>query len=503
MKSKIKIVLLLTAALCIVSCSKDFLNTEPTGYLSSDAMSKIAKNDPASVLDPLVSGLYSTTFLLNSGGSTTRNDMDYGQKNIDLCTDIMCGDVAGAAFTYGWYRAIAQYTDQIKTGTMPYIAWRLYYRLIKSANEILDILGDDENIPEDAALRVYYGQAKAMRAYCYFNLINLYQHPYSDKKDSPGVPIYRTQLETEVHGQSTVGAVYDLIVKDLEDAIVALQDFDRGSDKSKINQDVAYGMLANAYLFMGEYEKAAAAADAVISKGKYPILSQADALTNGFNSVSKSSNWMWGIDVTPENYSGIACWWSHVDIFTYGYASSGDYKLIDAGLYAAIPSADVRKKWFGKYTSGNIEVGVDPLLPIGKFFDPGKTPDGDRTWTNDLVYMRVEEMYLIKAEALANANDIAGARVALKALLDQRNPSADLSVMNQADLLNEIYLNWRVEMWGEGKSYFAMKRFKKSMTRASNNALLAGNTFPYNYNRMIFEIPEREQLNNPNLVPQN
>ena len=505
MRNIIKTALLsIGVMLYVTSCSDDFLTAEPTAYLSSGAMSEIAKNDPASVLEPLVSGIYSTTFMLGSGGlnsADSRNDMDYGKKNIDLITDIMCNDIAGVAFTYNWYRTVAQYTDQIKTGSMPYAAWRFYYRIIKSANEVLDILGGDEQMPEDAASKIYYGQAKVMRAYAYFYLVNLYQHPYSDKKNNPGVPIYRTQLEASMHGQSSVEEVYGLIISDLEDAVVALRGFDRGTDKSKANQDVAFGFLANAYLFTGEYVKAAAAADSVISSANYPILSQSTVLTNGFNTVN--SNWIWGIEVTPDNYSGIQNWWTHMDYFTYGYASAGDAKAIDAGLYASIPASDVRKKWFGNYASGAVVPGASPLMPLNKFFDPVRVPDGDKTWVNDLVYMRAEEMYLIKAEALANADDLLGAKDALQKLLTERNTTANISGLNKTDLLNEIYFNWRVEMWGEGKSYFAMKRFKKTTKRGTNHAYYAGETFPYNYEKMILEIPEREHLNNPNIVAQN
>lgn len=495
MKSKIKIALLLTASLYLVSCSDNFLDTEPTGVLSSDAMNEIAAGDPASVLEPLISGLYATTFAWQTGGTTGQHD--FGQKHIDICTDMMCCDMAGRAFTYNYYQTIAQYTGQIRTNTYAYMPWRFYYRMVKAANEVLDILGGDEQMPDDEAARAYYGQAKAMRAYCYYYLVNLYQHPYSDKKDSPGVPVYRTQLDGEMHGQSTVGAVYELIIKDLEDAVVALENFDR-PDKSRINKDVANGLLANAYLFTGEYQKAAAAAEAVIATGSYPILQQSNLTTTGFNSVENSPNWMWGISITPDNYTGISCWWSMVDIFTYGYPSAGDIRAVDTLLYASMPEGDARKAWFT----------TDPtfyLAPTEKFYDNGRVVDGDMAWVNDYLYMRVEEMYLIKAEALAQADDLPGAAAALKNLLDERNPSraAALASMDKLTLLDEIYYNWRVEMWGEGKAYYAMKRFKRTAKRGGNHSLLAGKEFPYNYERMIFEIPENEWNNNSSLVPQN
>jgi tetratricopeptide (TPR) repeat protein len=514
-----KYALLLTAVLYLVGCSDDFLKTEPTGQISLETLGEMAKKDPESILEPLVLGLYSTTFRWGSGGIMNGPDpshMDYGQKNVDLCTDLMCGDLASISFSYGWYENIADFTDLSKTGAWPYGIWRYYYRLVKNANEVLDLLGGDEKMPETDALKAYYGQAKAIRAFAYFYLVNLYQHPYSEKKDAPGVPVYRTQVDAEIHGQSSVGEVYDLIVSDLKDAVVALKDFDRGSDKSKINQDVAYGLLANAYLFMGKYQEAADAADAVIVKNSYPILLRtgtgaASVLNNGFNSLANSKNWMWGIDQTTENTGSLINWWAHVDAYTYGYNWAGDRKVIDSILFASIQGTDVRRRWFGAYTTSspattyNVNVGVAPLLPIGKFFDPRKNyTNGDKTWDNDLVYMRIEELHLIKAEALARLYDDGGAKAALQVLLDQRNTASVLDVVEtNEDLLNVIYSNWRIEMWGEGRSYLAMKRFKATMTRGKNNAVLAGQSFAYNDPRMIFEIPEREWLNNPNLVPQN
>ena len=57
--------------------------------------------------------------------------------------------------------------------------------------------------------------------------------------------------------------------------------------------------------------------------------------------------------------------------------------------------------------------------------------------------------------------------------------------------------------WGEGKSYLAMKRLKKTITRGPNWLDYAGQSFNYNDERLTFEIPEIEILNNPNISDQN
>jgi tetratricopeptide (TPR) repeat protein len=489
------LILLSSAALLLTNCQEDFLEQEPSGMLSTDQLNDISKKDPASVLSSLVSGLYSTTFVWGSGGIEGHDD--FGQKSVDITTDFMTGDFGSASTSYGWFMNDYNFTSQIKTSDRAYMLWRYYNRLVKSANEVLDIIGDDITGSE-----AYYGQAKAMRAYSYFYLVNLYQHPYSEKKDAPGVPVYTTQLVPEIHGQSKVSEVYELIISDLEDAAEALKNFDRGNDKSKINRYVALGLLANAYLFRGEagdYQKAAAAAKEVIDSGRFPLMSEDDVVESGFNSISIPS-WMWGIDLTADNSPALPTFWGHVDYYTYSYSYAGNMKIIDEALYESIPASDIRKYQFGSPSEG---VGISPLAPIYKFYDSDRIP-GKRLWENDEVYMRVEEMYLILAEAYARDNKTADAAGILKRLLDERDPSAANTVLSlsNSDLLEAIYFNWRVEMWGEGKTYFAMKRYKKTVQRGQNHVYRSGERFAYNYEYMIFAIPEREELNNPYLVPQ-
>lgn len=127
---------------------------------------------------------------------------------------------------------------------------------------------------------------------------------------------------------------------------------------------------------------------------------------------------------------------------------------------------------------------------------------GNREWYNDEVYMRVAEMYLINAEANARDNELPAARTSLKALLDERDEvvAEKVALMNQTDLLDMIYYNWRLEMWGEGRGLMTMKRFQKSITRCEEDAMLPGRTYSYDDKRLIFNIPEREITNNPNLA---
>ena len=108
------------------------------------------------------------------------------------------------------------------------------------------------------------------------------------------------------------------------------------------------------------------------------------------------------------------------------------------------------------------------------------------------------------AEAEAALGNDAAARQSLKAILDHRIPDTSyLDALSGADLQDEVYLQTRIELWGEGKSYLAMKRLRKTITRGSNWLDYAGQSFDYNDERLTFEIPEIEIRNNPNISEQN
>ena len=138
------------------------------------------------------------------------------------------------------------------------------------------------------------------------------------------------------------------------------------------------------------------------------------------------------------------------------------------------------------------------LQPINKFYHPGRVIGGQRNIETDYVYMRVAEMYLLHAETAAKSGDEGSARTVLKMLLDKRvDDSSYVDGLSGAALLNEIYLQTRIELWGEGKSYLAMKRFKATTKRGPNHYSNIGESISYDDDRMTFEIPQLEIQNNP------
>ena len=113
----------------------------------------------------------------------------------------------------------------------------------------------------------------------------------------------------------------------------------------------------------------------------------------------------------------------------------------------------------------------------------------------DYMYMRVAEMYLIEAEALAHQGEEAAAATAIKPLMQAR-----ISGWNAATITaEEVYHQRRIELWGEGFSYFDLKRLNKGIDRTyEGNNHLPGFVLKVNAlaSTWRYQIPRQEMQEN-------
>ena len=505
---------IITAAFTLFAtgCSEDFLDKKPSQRLSSEQIAAASETDPTLLLGS-VAGLYSTMYNTETGGTTGHDD--FGQKGYDIFSDMLSSDMVLGALVYGWYSNVARYqATRDFTSNSAYQPWRYYYRIILSANAIIEVLDATEGWEEERLQRNIMGQAKAMRAYSYFYLANFYSTGYGDGT-APILPIYTNTTDPN-QGLSTAAEVYDLIISDLTEAADLLADFNRAS-KEQVNRWVAKGLLAYAYAARGtdaDLDQVIAITEDIISNGGFRLVNEEEVVAkfdpdskallssaSGFNTVSNPS-WMWGVDLTLANNLDLVSWWGQIDLFTYSYAWAGDPKVIDAALYEAIREDDLRKQQF-------VDVmGDDLYWPINKFHASVRTVENDednewglqRSIIDDYVYMRLEEMVLLNAEAKAKRGQDDDAREMLKTLLDLRiEDYSYVDALAGQALQDEIYLQTRIELWGEGKSYLAMKRNKATITRGENHLFFPGESFSYDAEELTFPIPQAEILNNPNL----
>lgn len=493
MKKILKTTLILSSFILLWGCEDEFLEKQPSEFITQDQVADAAAVNP-DVVAGTMTGIYSQMFETETGGTTGHDD--FGHKGYDLFADMLASDVALSVSTYGWYRAsITEYqATQDFTFTDNYQVWRYYYRIVRSANTVIDALGGNDAEPELEENKWILGQAKAIRAHSYFYLTQYFQKTYNPSEEI--LPIY-TSTADENGPKVAASVIYDLIEDDLTSAIDLLQTFNRPT-KAEINLDVAKGILAYVYAAMGRDGEAANLTAEIIEASNFPIMTQAEVL-GGFNNLD-TPGWMWGVDLNVDTGVGLVSWWGQMDYYSYSYAAVGDPKVIDSDLYDQIPDNDVRKNQFN-FNPGDIT----HLQPHFKFYDENRVVFGASQLVNaDYVYMRISEMYLLHAETAAKSGNEASAKTALKALLDLRIPdSSYVDGLSGQALLDEIYFQTRVELWAEGKTYLALKRNGRSVNRGPNHLSFVGETISHDDERMTFEIPELEILNNPAVSNQN
>lgn len=476
--------------LAMVGCKKDYLETKPTTSVEEkDIFSKLLSTTAA------LDGIYKEMFASGIGGNTGHDN--FGQKSVDLQLDLMGNDMVVHSQGYGWFNTTYNLTtwQNANNATQSDAAWYRYYDQIKQANKI--IAGVDQlSDATPAQVENIKGQALGLRAYSYFYLVNLFQQTYKGNESKPGVPIY-TRDTTGGKPRATVQEVYTQIISDLTQAETLLDGKPRAS---KMNMDVSVvrGFRARVALMMEDWATAATYANK--ARAGYTLLTPAQyTATDAFSSVAKPEH-MWGSIIPADQATIYASFYSHMDIRTGGYAALGGQKKITKALYDQIPSTDIRKSVFTAPANAS---GANVAYNQVKLQVPSAT-----SWAGDYIYMRAAEMYLIEAEALARQGNENQARTVLEELVKSRNPNYSASAFTGDALINEILLQRRIELWGEGFSLFDIKRLNQGLNRPTG----AGNHGAPSYDpgvyttvakdaRFLMRIPQRELDNNPTMSP--
>lgn len=423
------------------ACKKDFLERVPSDQVVIDSVFNNIDGARAAI-----QGLNRSMYRIPDDG----REETFGQKGIDLMLDLMGDDIALSGIGAGWHIEVARYTPMISGGAPLSYMWTFNYGIINNANRILYHIDEIEDGTEEEK-NIIKAQAKTYRAYAYFALIQHYQFPYVRSRNEPGVPIY-TEPTREGKARSTVQEVYDLIIEDLTDAedLFDLAGYDPRTHVSDINKSVAQGILARVYLTMYDWNNAADYARK--ARQGYTLMTPAQ-LIGGFNLTN--GEWMWGSSLNDEQSTPYKSFLSHMDFDAQGYAALGQQKMMNRYIWRSIPNTtwgedDIRRQWFNETAQGS-----KVALSQKKF--RVRTPGSSAV---DLSYMRASEMYLIEAEAEALANNEAAARQVLQELIEIRNPDydVDLAAADRVELIQEIHLQRRIELWGEGLRFLDIKR---------------------------------------------
>ena len=339
--------------------------------------------------------------------------------------------------------------DYIRAGGI----WNLFYNVINNANEVIT-LAEEENHSEvnNAAI----GQSLALRALSYFYLAQFYQHTYITSQDMPCVPLMLTASENSIQGRATVEQVYEQIVEDLRSAIDLLDGWQRES-KMQIDKQVAQGILARVYLVMHKWEDAIEMARA--AREGYPLMPAMEAYDFNYQDISNQEV-IWGVDITSQTSLIYASFQSWMCAQYYGYGGQvGAFQLIDAKLYNSIPNNDVRKFLYvapgERYPCNSWDI---PAYGNLKF-----KAEGAEDFLGDVIYMRSSEMYLTEAEALVCLGRTDEAYTVLSEFMSNRIFEGEWEIWRAT--IEVVQNQRRVELWGEGFSYFDHRRWQMDMNR--------------------------------------
>lgn len=476
-----KILTIALGTLAVTGCND--LDTEIKGYYATTEEKKeVVDQDPEKLK-------YAVTGVMGVMGKIQQvyeNHLDIGFPFIMLALDSRGMDMPSDNMGYNWFSFECEMSDGDSNNYTNNMCWRYPYKQIFAVNTLLGTTGTESTDPET---QFFIANGLAARAYSYWLLAQCFQFTYAGHENAPCVPIITEKNSEQIAldggaPRATVAQVYDQIIADLTTAIsylgscqVAPKDVIESKPKCLVSLATAYGLRARAYLVMQKWAEAKADAEAAIAAfdGSPATILQASAPY--FKSIDEPC-WMWGIAIneTDAGMGGYPNWPSHLGTFNKpSYAVSGAWRRISKTLYATIPATDVRLGWWlnGQKASTNVNSTMIQYIEDNSVpaycqvkFAPYNDVVGNSLKAQDIPLMRIEEMYLIKAEAQAMAGDATGGALALTEFVSTyRDPGYTCTASTPADVQEAVWMQRRLELWGEGLSWFDIMRLKKGIDR--------------------------------------
>lgn len=439
MKNILKYAFFFVAAITTVSCD-DYLDVQPMGRVIPETLT-----DYRSVLTRGYEA-----FPKHKSLTTLRGD--------ELLLDQYGQDFSYFRDIYAWNDTNP---DKITTG----FQYDALYNTIFYANVIInDAAGKIEASADKDQL---IGEAYALRAYSYFDLLNLFAKPYNaaTAATDKGVPLaLKVDLE-QAYTPESVAKVYEQILADKEEAKKLLtKDTQTKGLNYRFSKAALYALESRISLYQKDWAKAVEAAN--------------NALT--FKNALVDLN---ATPVLPTSYDGVESILALEDVFNNNlkgssYASSDLLDTYDQ-------TNDLR---FAVYFQ---KLGGDYAFRKG----------GELA---QKCSFRASELYLTKAEASAQLSDLTTAKTTVLTFIKNRYKVAGYNAlattvgsMNQTELLDFIAQERQREFAAEGHRWFDLRR--TTQKSIMHTIIDKDYTLIQNDPRYTLPFPQNARLNNPNL----
>lgn len=490
MKLKIAIASILLAG-TLGSCKKEFLETAPTSSTSTVDAFRTTKNAWAAV-NGIHRYMYSQIYGSQSQG---------GQSGNMLYIDIYGDDVVFPNVSNSWLQDEYKWLAHINPSRYSNLyQYGFYYSVIGNANMIIVNIDNSEGPQADKdAIKA---QALTYRGWAYFNLVQMFGKRYvaGQPNSDLGVPLVLEPSTTPIP-RNTVAEVYTQINADLTQAISLFESakYNR-PNKSNFNVNVAKGIKARVALTTQDWTTAAQLAKE--ARNGYTLMTRTQ-YTSGFNNYD-NAEWLWGSRIIPAETNYFYSFFAYMSMNFNSTAIRATPKAIFSVLYNKMSDTDIRKSLFdptGKNTA-------DFPLPASNYT---RVPyhhkkflvENPANSTGDVPYMRAAELYLIEAEALAKAGNNTQAADVLYEVAVSRDPSYVKSTKTGQDLVEEIWWQRRMELWGEGFRFYDLKRTgsKLDRTGGNHNATYTNGVMTVEANDPRWQLPiPQQEINRSNGV---
>lgn len=511
------IMLAATATLGLASCGSDYLDTTPNNAISRSSAFSTTENCALAI-----NGLSKmmTTQYLGVQGMNGEGTIKNWYNNFNGNDHQKCAQTGWASL---WNNLASYHTS--KTTSYNYYIWYYYYKLIGNANAIIDAVDNAEGTESEKAF--IKAQALVYRAYSYYQLSVFYGKRWSDSNNgaTSGVVLRLKATdpsEDQDQALATLGEVYQQIYADLDQAISL---FSSSSEKRSSSEfylpdlSVAYAVKARAALYREDW---ATAADCAAKAREGHALMGETAYKAGFS--TPNDEWIWGVYDAEDQTLYYYSYYAYIGSNASSSAARNYPVAISKELIDQIPATDVRRDLFlvpqsdtefktmnsaGRATKGTM---YQRAINSGYLYSTSRVY-GYMQFKLRAAFMpgggsfdlfRAAEMYYIEAEADCHLGKEADAQQLLYAVVHPYDPEYVQTTKTGDDLLNEVKLYRRFDLWGEGFDWTDCKRWKQDINRKAlrvSEGLASSGSFGSTFaitipatddNRWTWVIPSRE-----------
>jgi len=455
----------------LISCS-NFLTQEP--ILQQSDVLTLSDYDG---LNDATAGAYTYLYSSNWYGNSFILAAEFRGGNAKIPTNTNFGS-GRFQNDYAW-----NYTSTVTSAL-----WNTAYYVISNANNVINSLeGKETDDVTTQDLDNLKAECLFLRAIAYFDLVRVYAQPYTSDPQSLGVPVVLVS-ELGKPARETVATVYERIVADLTEAESIIGGNYIRSDvddpAAAVTKPAIQALLSRVYLYMGNWQKAAEYATAVINNPKFHLWTVANYVAQwGRNTADPSGEVIFEVYGSRRNYT-----WGNWDVIPWetnpnGYADAAS----SADLRDLYESGDIRGTMFVSHPDAPDHFWTTKY--------PGK-PNTNQQENNTIV-LRLSEMYLNRAEAIIRGNlSISG----VSASGDLQTIANSRGATSQAATPTGVMIERRKELAFEGQIAFDLPRTGTSLTRVDYNGAEQNRNIPFPDKRWALPIPKSETDANENIV---